>query len=104
MIVDTSALVAILKLESDGPLYEAALAASPVNRISAATYLEVSIVIDRVRDPLLSRRLDEFLATTAVIRSRRRASPGRWCVGVRRVTTRRAIGARVADRAPGRAE
>ena len=67
MIVDTSALVAILKLETDGPLYEAALAASPVNRISAATYLEVSIVIDRARDPLLSRRLDEFLATMAVI-------------------------------------
>ena len=66
MIIDTSVVVAILKLESDGPLYEAALVASPVNRISAATYLEVSIVIDRVRDPLLSRRLDEFLATTAV--------------------------------------
>jgi ribonuclease VapC len=66
VIVDTSALVAILKLEPDGPLFEAALIASPVNRISAATYLEVSTVIDRVGDPLLSRRLDEVLATTAV--------------------------------------
>ena len=62
MIVDTSALVAIITLEPDGSLYEAALEASPVNRISAGTYLEVSIVIDRARDPLVSRRLDEFLA------------------------------------------
>jgi ribonuclease VapC len=67
MIVDTSALVAILKLEPDGPLYEAALVASPVNRISAATYLEVSIVIDRARDPLVSRRLDEILAVAGVV-------------------------------------
>lgn len=66
MIVDTSALVAILRLEPDGQRYEAALVASPVNRISAGTFLEVSIVIDRARDPLLSRRLDELLATTSV--------------------------------------
>lgn len=62
MIVDTSALVAIINLEADGALYEAALEASPVNRISAGTYLEVSIVIDRARDPLVSRRLDEILS------------------------------------------
>ncbi len=62
MIVDTSALVAIIRLEADGPLYEAALEVSPVNRISAGTYLEVSIVIDRARDPLVSRRLDEILS------------------------------------------
>ena len=67
MIVDTSALVAIVNLEPDGPRYEAALEASPVNRISAGTYLEVSIVIDRARDPLVSRRLDEFLHEAAFI-------------------------------------
>ncbi len=67
MIVDTSALVAILTLEPDGRLYEAALEASPVNRISAATYVEVSLVIDRARDALVSRRLDEILAEGEVI-------------------------------------
>jgi ribonuclease VapC len=61
VIVDTSALVAIVNVELDGPLYEAALEASPVNRISAGTYLEVSIVLDRARDPIVSRRLDEIL-------------------------------------------
>ncbi len=67
MIVDASALVAILNFEPDGRDYEAALETSPVNRISAATYLEVSIVIDRARDPLVSRRLDEILAAGAFV-------------------------------------
>jgi len=67
VIVDTSALVAILRLEDDGRLYERAIEQSPVNRISAGTYLEVSIVIDRARDPLISRRLDEFLAEAAIV-------------------------------------
>jgi ribonuclease VapC len=62
VIVDTSAFVAIINLELDGPLYEAAIEASRVNRISAATYLEVSIVIDRSRDPMVSRRVDEILS------------------------------------------
>jgi ribonuclease VapC len=61
VIVDTSALIAILKVEPDGVLYEQALASSPVNRISAATYLEASIVLDRARDPVASLRLDELL-------------------------------------------
>lgn len=61
MIVDASVLIAIIMLEPDGRTFEAALETSPVNRISAATYLEASIVIDRARDPLVSRRLDELL-------------------------------------------
>lgn len=67
MIVDTSALVAIVNLEPDGPLYESSLQTSPVNRMSAGTYLEASIVIDRARDPLVSRRLDEIIAEAAII-------------------------------------
>ena len=67
MIVDSSALIAILKVEHDGQLYERAIERSAVNRISAGTYLEVSIVIDRAHDPLVSRRLDEFLAEGAFI-------------------------------------
>ena len=67
MIVDASVLVAIVAQESDAPQYAAALQTSPINRISAATYLEASIVIDRARDPLVSRRLDELLAEAAII-------------------------------------
>lgn len=67
MIIDTSALIAIVKLEPDGVVYESALQTSPINRISAATYLEASIVIDRARDPVVSRRLDELLTEAAII-------------------------------------
>ena len=67
MIVDTSALVAIVREEPDGPRYAAAIEESQVNRISAGTYLEVSIVIDRAHDPLVSRRLDELLAEGAFV-------------------------------------
>ncbi len=67
MIVDTSALIAIVRQEADARLYELALESSPVNRISAATWLETAIVIDRLGDPLLSRRLDELLATAALV-------------------------------------
>lgn len=67
MIVDSSVLVAIVAEEADGPLYAATLESSPVNRISAATYLEASIVIDRARDPLISRRLDEMLREAGIV-------------------------------------
>ncbi len=67
MIVDTSALVAIIDLEPDGPGFELALQTSPVNRMSAGTYLEASIVVDRARDPLVSRRLDELIAVATII-------------------------------------
>ncbi len=67
MIVDTSALVAIISQEPDAPLFAAALESSPVNRISAGTWLEASIVIDRARDPLVSRRFDEILAAGAFV-------------------------------------
>jgi len=62
VIVDTSALIAIVHQEADAPLFAAAIEAAPVRRISAGTYLEVSVVVDRARDPVVSRRLDELLA------------------------------------------
>jgi ribonuclease VapC len=63
MIVDTSALVALLRGESDAPRFARALASfgSP-KRISAANFLETAIVIDGSRDPIASRRLDEVMA------------------------------------------
>lgn len=67
MIVDSSVLVAIVAQEAEGPMYAAILESSPVNRVSAATYLEASIVIDRARDPLISRRLDELLREGAFV-------------------------------------
>ncbi|MCV7170828.1 type II toxin-antitoxin system VapC family toxin [Mycobacterium manitobense] len=62
MIVDTSAIVAILTDEEDAATYAHAIAAARVRRLSAASYLECGIVIDQHRDPVISRSLDELLA------------------------------------------
>jgi ribonuclease VapC len=61
VILDTSALVAILRDEPEAALYVSAIAAAPLRRISAANFLEAAIVIDASRDPIASRRLDQAL-------------------------------------------
>ena len=62
MIVDTSAVVAILAAEDDATIYAQAIADASVRRLSAASYLECGIVLDNQRDPVISRSLDELLA------------------------------------------
>lgn len=63
MIVDSSALIAVLRAEEDAPRFARALAASNVRkRISAANFLEAAIVIDGSRNAIASRRLDEVVA------------------------------------------
>jgi ribonuclease VapC len=66
LIVDTSAIVAILRGEPDGDRYAEALGRAEGPAISAASYVEVAIVIDANRDPVLSGRLDDLLATARV--------------------------------------
>ena len=66
MIVDTSALVAVLRDEPDAAAFVEALAAAPSPRMSAGTYLETAVAVDANRDPVLSRRLDDLLAAAEV--------------------------------------
>ncbi len=61
MIVDTSALVAILFDEPEAVAFATLLDATEGLRISAATYLEISIVIDKHKKPSLSNAIDELL-------------------------------------------
>ena len=60
MIVDSSALVAILRHEPERTAFMQAMEEAPVRRISAGNLLEAAIIADR-RDPKLSRHLDEFV-------------------------------------------
>ena len=62
MIVDSSALVAVLFQEPGFDAFVSALSRSRRSRMSAGTYLESSIVVDGRRQPVLSGRLDEFLS------------------------------------------
>ena len=66
MIVDTSAILTILRDEPDANLYASALAEAIDVRMSAGTYLETAIVVDSNRDPVLSGRLDDLLAIARV--------------------------------------
>jgi ribonuclease VapC len=61
MIVDSSALVAILKHEPGWETLAEFLDLSPSSSISASTYVELSIVVDRWKNPTLSSRVDELM-------------------------------------------
>jgi ribonuclease VapC len=66
MIVDTSAVIAILRDEPDASDLAAAIEAAEIRRISAATYVEAAIVTDSNRSPLLSSSLDSFLRRSLI--------------------------------------
>jgi ribonuclease VapC len=61
MTLDTSAVLAILKGEPEAAAFYRAIEDAEVLHISAASYLEASIVTDSYHDPKLSRRFDEFM-------------------------------------------
>jgi ribonuclease VapC len=67
MIIDSSAILAILRAEPDMDVYNRAIEKARDIKISAATYLEVAILVDRGADPVLSRRLDQLLAEANAI-------------------------------------
>ena len=61
MIVDTSALIAILRDEPEAEAFAHAIERSIVRRLSAANFVEAAVVIDGSRDPVASRRFDELV-------------------------------------------
>jgi ribonuclease VapC len=67
MIVDSSAVVAILADEPEAAEYTRAIEESERVRISAANYLEAAIVVDGRRDAIGSRRFDEFLRESRML-------------------------------------
>lgn len=88
MIVDSSAVVAMLLGEPDWErLLSAAFDAETLN-MSAATWLESAIVVDARNEPVLSRQLDELM--------------NRLKVNVRPVTPAQAALARLAFRDYGK--
>ena len=66
MIVDSSALVAIVRNESDAADYAAALANAPAVAMSAVNWTEAAIVVDSARDPAASRRFDELIRVARI--------------------------------------
>jgi ribonuclease VapC len=61
MIIDTSALVAILSDEPEAKDCALAIERNPTRRVSAANFVETALVIDGSRDPIASRRFDDLV-------------------------------------------
>ncbi len=61
MIIDTSAIIAILRDEPDAPSYARAIADATDRKVSAVNFVESAIVIDMSRDPIATRRFDDFV-------------------------------------------
>lgn len=66
MIVDTSALIALIANEPEAGAFAVILASSPVNRVSAATFVETSIVVDRALPPGAHGRLDSLIEGSGI--------------------------------------
>lgn len=66
MIIDSSAVVAILMNEVGHEAYTEGLTADPGPLMSAGTYLECAIVVDRHRDPALGREFDRLMAAVGI--------------------------------------
>ena len=61
MIIDSSALVAIFRMEPEADAFTQAIGEDESPRISAANYLETAIVIDRDPNVLARHRFDKFM-------------------------------------------
>jgi ribonuclease VapC len=66
MILDTSAVVAILRAEPDAAVFARAIAEAGKRRLSAVNFVEAAAVIDGSRDPIASRRFDEFMREASI--------------------------------------
>ena len=67
MIVDSSAIVAILKQEPDWKEFLSTLNAANEISISAGTYFEISIVIGRLNNPIMNRQIDELMEEFSIL-------------------------------------
>lgn len=66
MIVDSSALAAIILGEPERSAFVREIRAAPRAPMSAATYVEIGVVVDGRRDPVLSRQVDLLMEELGV--------------------------------------
>jgi predicted nucleic acid-binding protein len=67
VIVDTSALIAILRDETEAPVMARAIEEATERQISAANWLEAAAVIDGSRDPVASRQFDQLVDVARIV-------------------------------------
>ena len=67
MIIDTSAVLAILLDERDAAIFAGAIENADDRRMSVANYLEAAIVIDNRGDAVAQREFDRFFQRSGII-------------------------------------
>jgi ribonuclease VapC len=67
MIIDTSAVLAILLNERDAAMFASAIENAGERRMSAASYLEAAVVIDNRGDAVARREFDRFFQRSGII-------------------------------------
>ena len=67
MIVDTSAVIAIIRSESDSDRFKATIADAFSVAMSAATFVEISVVLNGGRDAIALRRFDDFISENGIV-------------------------------------
>lgn len=60
MILDSSAVIAILRREPESAQFRQTMEEADSRRISAVNYVEAAVVVDARRNPVDSRLFDEF--------------------------------------------
>lgn len=66
MILDSSAVIAILRAEPEARDFTVAMMSASSRRLSAVNYVETAAVIESEKDPVASRRLDDFYRVTRI--------------------------------------
>jgi len=61
MIVDASAIIAILRDEPERAEFNRTIERARSRRVSAVNYVEAAVVMDASRSPIASRKLDDFV-------------------------------------------
>jgi ribonuclease VapC len=67
VILDSSAVVAILRAEPEASFMAEMMSVAGDCAISAVNYVEAAIVIDSGRDPIASRRFDDFFREAGIV-------------------------------------
>jgi ribonuclease VapC len=66
VILDTSAVIAILRLEAEASEFARIIERAKQLRISAVSYVEAAAVIDGSKDPIASRDFDELIEVAQI--------------------------------------
>jgi ribonuclease VapC len=66
MILDSSVIVAVLRAEPEAPELAETMVSAQTRRVSAVSYVEAAIVIDRGGDAIASRKFDDFFRVSRI--------------------------------------